>query len=89
MVHWATVDARLHAIPPDPAVVGEDWRERWLDRLDGTPPFVEAWLSHQRRDAYWQQGSVCEDYAHRLPGDTPSAAGRTAIPTPCCGCWRA
>ena len=24
---------------------------------------VEAWLAHQRRDAYWRQGSVCEDYA--------------------------
>ena len=35
----------------------------WLERLEGSPPFVEAWLSHQRRDAYWKQGSVCEDYA--------------------------
>jgi predicted acyl esterase len=23
---------------------------------------VEPWLSHQRRDAYWRHGSVCEDY---------------------------
>jgi predicted acyl esterase len=48
--------------PPDPEVVGERWRELWLERLDGSPFPGEAWLEHQRRDAYWQQGSVCEDY---------------------------
>ena len=75
---------------PDPAVVGDGWREQWLERLDGTPPFIERWLAHQRRDAYWQQGSVRDDYArHRLPGDGRRAAGPTATPTPCCGCWRA
>ena len=25
-------------------------------------PFIEPWLSHQRRDAYWEQGSACEHY---------------------------
>ena len=63
MVHWATCMLAFNAIPPDPAVVGDGWRKRWLARLDGTPPFIEAWLSHQRRDAYWQQGSVRDDYA--------------------------
>ena len=35
----------------------------WLERICKTPPFSEAWLSHQRRDEFWKQGSVCEDYA--------------------------
>ena len=35
----------------------------WLERLEDTPPFVEAWLTHQRRDAFWKHGSVCEDFA--------------------------
>ena len=26
------------------------------------PLFFELWLQHQRRDAYWKHGSVCEDY---------------------------
>ena len=52
-----------NARPPDPALVGDGWRELWLARLEGTPPFVETWLAHQRRDDYWKQGSVCEDYA--------------------------
>jgi predicted acyl esterase len=49
--------------PPDPALVGERWREMWLKRLANVPLFLEYWLSHQRRDAYWRHGSVCEDFA--------------------------
>ena len=49
--------------PPDPALVGERWRSMWLERLGHLPLFLERWLSHQRRDAYWRHGSVCEDYA--------------------------
>jgi len=35
----------------------------WLARLEKTPPYIEAWLNHQRRDAYWKHGSVCEDFS--------------------------
>lgn len=49
--------------PPDPAVVGERWREMWHERLENTRPWVLEWLRHQRRDEYWQHASVCEDYA--------------------------
>jgi hypothetical protein len=68
MLSWASTMLAFNTRPPDPAVVGEGWRELWLERLERTPPFVEAWLSHQRRDGYWKQGSVCEDYgAIRCP----------------------
>ncbi|ONK11055.1 CocE/NonD family hydrolase [Streptomyces sp. MP131-18] len=49
--------------PPDPALAGEDWRAMWFERLDAARPWVEHWLRHQRRDAYWRHASVCEDYA--------------------------
>jgi uncharacterized protein len=52
------------ALPPDPAVVGEDrWREIWRQRLDDHSLYPATWLKHQRRDAFWKQGSVCEDYS--------------------------
>ena len=51
-----------NARPPQPDVVGEAWRESWLQRIEETPPFVEEWLSHQRRDAFWKHGSVGEAY---------------------------
>jgi uncharacterized protein len=63
MLHWASSMATWNGRPPDPRLFGEGWRETWLQRLDRTPPFIEPWLAHQRRDAYWRHGSVCDDYA--------------------------
>lgn len=63
MLSWASVMFAYNALPPDPRWVGERWREMWFQRLEGSPPFVEAWLEHQTRDAYWKHGSAGEDYA--------------------------
>ncbi|MDK1471944.1 CocE/NonD family hydrolase [Streptomyces sp. 549] len=49
-------------LPPDPALVGERWREMWHERLESSGPWVAEWLRHQRRDDYWRHASVCEDY---------------------------
>ena len=49
--------------PPDPAIVGDRWREMWLSRLKATPPILSEWLSHQRYDQFWQHGSVAVDYS--------------------------
>ena len=35
----------------------------WLARLRGSGLWIETWLRHPRRDAFWQHGSVCEDFA--------------------------
>lgn len=59
---WASVMFGFNSLPPDPAVVGERWREMWKQRLDGSGLWLAKWLQHQRRDDYWKQGSVCEDY---------------------------
>jgi hypothetical protein len=45
---------------PDPAIVGDQWREMWLQRLEAVTPVFGIWLDHQRRDAYWRHGSVGE-----------------------------
>ena len=62
-LEWAFFFFSLMCLPPDPALVGENWRAMWLDRLANIPLFQENWFQHQRRDAYWKHGSVCEDYA--------------------------
>lgn len=59
---WGSVLFTLNAFPPDPQIVGERWRPMWLERLRATPLFPALWLAHQRRDAYWQHGSVCEAF---------------------------
>ena len=52
-----------NAIAPDKEVAGPGWRDAWLERIDSVEPYEYEWLRHQRRDEYWKQGSVCEDYA--------------------------
>lgn len=63
MLPWASIMFVHNAAPPDPRIVGERWREMWLERLEKNAPWVAAWVSHQRRDAYWKHGSVGQDYS--------------------------
>jgi putative CocE/NonD family hydrolase len=63
MLGWAMTFLGFNAKPPDPQTIGERWRASWQKRLDETPPFVDRWLEHSQRDAYWKHGSVCENYA--------------------------
>jgi putative CocE/NonD family hydrolase len=60
---WASIMFAGNSCPPDPAVVGDSWRAMWLERLKGSGLWLDQWTRHQRRDAFWQHGSVCEDYA--------------------------
>ena len=62
-LEWAFYFFGVVCLPPDPMLVGDGWRAMWLQRLENVPQFFEVWLRHQRRDAYWKHGSVCEDYA--------------------------
>lgn len=63
MVWWSSTMFAYNARPQDPDIVGESWKENWLERLENAPPFVEEWMRHQRRDSYWKHGSVNEDYS--------------------------
>jgi putative CocE/NonD family hydrolase len=60
---WAAVMFAYSSRPPDPALVGERWREMWLQRLEHTPLLIDDWLRHQRRDDFWRHGSVCEGFS--------------------------
>lgn len=60
---WAAFFFGAMCHPPDPALVGDRWRSMWLERLENLPLFLEIWMRHQRRDAYWRHGSVCEDFS--------------------------
>ena len=65
--YWSNMMLTYASRAPDPEV-RNDWLELWKHRLDTQPFPLQTWLSHQRRDEYWQHGSVCEDYdGYRLP----------------------
>ena len=59
---WGSTMWAYSSRPPDPMLVGDDWRDMWLQRLQAEPYLPITWLNHQTRDAYWRHGSVCENY---------------------------
>ena len=60
---WGSTMTTFAMRPPDPAIVGERWRDMWMARLENMPNLVANWMKHQTRDEFWKHGSVCEDYA--------------------------
>jgi predicted acyl esterase len=52
-----------NACPPDPLLVGKQWKKMWFERLEGSGLWLKKWLDHQHRDEYWKHGSVCEDFS--------------------------
>lgn len=59
---WGSIMLAYQCRPIDPHIVGNNWKEDWLKRLNEMPLWMELWLQHQTRDAYWKHGSVCEKY---------------------------
>ena len=61
-MYWHSLFFSLLSRPPDPMIVGDGWRDMWFERLENLINPIQEWLPHQRRDAFWKHGSVCEDY---------------------------
>ncbi len=62
-ISWASVMFAFNSLPPDPELVGNQWRELWHQRLEGSGLWLDNWLQHPYRDAFWKHGSICEDYS--------------------------
>jgi putative CocE/NonD family hydrolase len=60
---WGATAFAIANTPPDPAIVGERWRDMWKERLDNNGLWLLDWFRHQRRDDFYRQGSICEDYS--------------------------
>ncbi len=56
---WSYAQARC----PDPRLVGDSWKEQWLDRLENMPFLPARWLAEQSKSSYWKHGSISEDYS--------------------------
>jgi putative CocE/NonD family hydrolase len=61
-MQWGAILTLYSALPPDPEIVGERWREMWRERLEALEPFPALWMRHPWRDDTWKHGSISEDY---------------------------
>ena len=61
-LEWGVLFKTVMAAPPDPDIVGDAWASMWRERLEATVPVITEWIRHQWFDAYWQRGSVAQDY---------------------------
>ncbi len=64
----------LNALPPVPALAGDDWRERWLARIDDLVPWYRS-IEEQNDGPFWRRGSLRPDY------------GLIRVPTMVIGGW--
>ncbi len=60
---WSAQMMNYSSRPPDPQLLGDDWRKIWRHRLETMPLLAANWLQHQRHSAFWKRGSVCEEYS--------------------------
>jgi len=59
---WSSTMLCYASRPPDPELVGDNWREIWLNRLKTQPFPLATWLENQRKNDYWKHGSISENY---------------------------
>ncbi|MBO0344146.1 CocE/NonD family hydrolase [Roseibium sp. CAU 1637] len=71
---WAATMLAYSSRTPDKALVGDKWKDMWMERLEGEPFFMEEWIDHQTRDAFWAHGSICEDF-DSFPAEAMVIAG--------------
>ncbi len=62
-LNWGAAAFSIVNTPPDPAIVGERWRGMWKERIENNGLWMLDWFRHQRRDAFYSHGSVCENYS--------------------------
>lgn len=59
---WGSIMQLMNTSPPDPEIVGDNWREIWLKRLDSMELWTKNWASHQTNDKMWKRGSISRNY---------------------------
>jgi putative CocE/NonD family hydrolase len=57
-IRWSSQLFGYKSRPPDPELVGERWREMWLQRLEHDTPQIITALRHQTFDRYWRDRAI-------------------------------
>jgi uncharacterized protein len=75
LVDYPSYMVAMNALPPVPALVGDEWVASWRSRVEELQPWVLRWLEEQRDSPYWRHGSLRPGY------------DRIACPTMLVGGW--
>ena len=87
-IAWASTMFAFGAQPPDPDVVGERWRDMWLERLENNPLMARGLDRASAPRRLLEAGLGLRGlFSPSPPRSMRSAAGRTATPTPSRACW--
>jgi hypothetical protein len=64
LAHYPMRILAMNALPPlqRRGESDDSFRTRWLDRIDGTPAWIERWIAEQCDGPYWRSGSVAPGY---------------------------
>jgi putative CocE/NonD family hydrolase len=62
LAQYAVSQVAMNALPALPSAWGEQWLERWRERLEATPVWLFEWTRQQRDGPYWRRGSLAPDY---------------------------
>lgn len=60
--YWSATMFSYASRVPDPEILGNGWFPHWIERLHSIDVPAHLWMAHPNRDAYWQHGSVCENW---------------------------
>jgi len=55
---WGTALPVILGAPPDASNVGDQWKQQWLERLQGLAFPLDNWIRHNVRGEYWRNGSL-------------------------------
>jgi uncharacterized protein len=62
LAQYAVSQVAMNALPALPSAWGDQWEQRWRERLDATPVWLFEWARQQRDGPYWRVGSLAPDY---------------------------
>ena len=85
-IAWASTMFAFGAQPPDPEVVGERWRDMWLERLENNPLMAATGSSTSTATTTGSRARSARTIPRSRPPSMRSAAGPTATPMPFRAC---
>lgn len=59
-VRWSSQLFGYKSRPPDPHMVGDDWRAMWIERLEHLEPLVGLILQNQAYGDFWRERAVSD-----------------------------